>query len=257
VRIASNPTSVKHESVANYTDVTAGVQGRPVGAVTADVQQAVRGVDFPLEHHAEVLGDHAERQRTQGAVFAGSVSGAIAIFLLLQAAFTSWRLAALAFTTLPVALAGGLLAVFATGRTVTLGAVAGLLAVLGLTARHTVLLIRRYQRLQQEGVASGPPLVVRGTLERLMPILGTTLGTALLMVPFAFAGGAGLELIRPLAFTVIGGLITSTFVTLVMVPALYLRFGFGARADTAGDDLFVVLTIPEVEQATKSSGATA
>ncbi len=252
VRIAPNRTAIRHESVSNYLDVTAGVKGRNVGAVTADVQRAIRSVDFPLEHHAEVLGGYAMKQETRGRVLAGAVAAAITIYLMFQAAFTSWRLALLATAALPVALTGGLVAIAITGRTISLGAIAGLLALLGLSARHVVMLIRRYEQLERGGMPFGPGLVVRGTQDRLMPILATTVGIGLLQLPFAVSGGAGLDLIRPMALVVAGGLVTSTFVSLVLVPALYLRFG---RAAGAGEEEMFVIPLPELDQAAQRPGA--
>jgi Cu/Ag efflux pump CusA len=151
----------------------------------------------------------------------------IGIFLLLQAAFASWRLAIVAFLTLPTALSGGVLAALAGGGILSLGSLFGFFAVLGIAVRNGVLLIKHYQHLErQEGEAFGSELVLRGARERLAPILMTALATGLALAPFAIFGDiAGLEMIYPIAVVILGGLVTSLVLNLFIVPALYLRFG--------------------------------
>ena len=245
VRVVPNLAVIRHESVESYVDVGAGVDGRDVGDVAIDVEAALEQVEFPLEHHATVLGGFEEDAAARSRVIAVVVAAAIVIFLLLQAAFSSWRLAALAFVTLPMALAGGAVAALIGGE-VTLGSVAGFVAVLGLAVRGVVVLIRRYQRLQREGEAFGAELVIRGTRDRLVPILTSALGSAVTFVPFAVSrSSAGFEVVGPMALVILGGLVTSTLLTLVVIPAAYLRFGFIAEPDTSAEELFV--RIPDVD----------
>jgi Cu/Ag efflux pump CusA len=249
VRVAPNATVIRHDSAFTYLDVTADVAGRDVGEVGRDVEAAIAAIDFPLEHHAELLGGFAERGAAQTRVLTVAVAAAIGIFLLLQAAFTSWRLAILSFLTLPMALVGGVFAVLLTGGTITLGSIAGFAGVLAIAARGSVTLIRHYQHLErQEGQRFGSELVLRGTRDRLGPIVTTTLAAAVFFIPFLFTGdAAGFELLQPLVVVVLGGLVTSAILNLVVVPTLYLRYGFIAKPDTYAVDLFV--TIPEVEPA--------
>ena len=212
----------------------------------ATSSDAIEHVEFPLEHHAEVLGGFTEDAAARSRVIAVAVAAAIAIFLLLQAAFASWRLAALSFVALPMALAGGAVAALIAGGEVTLGSVAGFVAVLALAARSVVVLIRHYQQLQHDGEPFGADLVVSGTRDRLAPILMSALGSAVVFIPFAVSGGsAGFEIVGPMSVVILGGLITTTLLNLVVVPALYLRFGFVAEPDTSAEDLFV--KIPDVD----------
>ena len=159
-----------------------------------------------------------------------AVAAAIGVFLLLQAAFRSWRLAILAFLALPAALVGGVLAAFAGGGLTSLGSMAGLLAVFAIAARNGVLLINHYQHLEQhEGEVFGIELVLRGARERLAPILITAIATGLALLPFVVLGDiAGLEIVHPMAIVILGGLVTSTLLSLFVIPALYLRFGSSA-----------------------------
>ena len=131
-----------------------------------------------------------------------------------------------------MALVGGVLMVYLTGGVMSLGSYVGFLAVFGIAARNGILLINHCQHLERvEGEAFGPGLVVRGAKERLSPILMTALATALALVPLVAAGTIpGHEIEHPMALVILGGLATSTFVNLFIVPTLYLRFGRGGGA---------------------------
>jgi Cu/Ag efflux pump CusA len=150
---------------------------------------------------------------------------AIVIFLLLQAAFGSWRLAALASLMLPLSLAGGVAANLLAGGELSLAAMLGLFTVLGLTARHVVVLIAGYRCIEAlEGIADRDA-VLRATRDRVGPILLTAAATAAVFLPVLVAGSrAGTEVLYPMAAVVLGGLVSSTLVSLVVVPSLYLRF---------------------------------
>ena len=175
VRIAANPANIERQAVSRYVDVAASVSGRDRGAVVGDVEGRLEALAFPLEYHAEVL---AAETQPWGRLIAIGVAAAIGIFLLLQACFGSWRLAALAFVTLPLAVAGGVLATLAVGATLSFGAVIALVAVLGIAVRNVMLLIERFRRLERdEGEAARPELVLRGARERFAPITLTALAT--------------------------------------------------------------------------------
>src|SRR5262249_48193910 len=184
VSVQSTPDVVKHDAVSRRIDVTLSVRGRDRSAVLNDVKQRLQAISFPLEFHAEVLGDYAAQQADQARLIGFWIAAMVAIFLLLQTAFGSWRLATLAFFTLPLALVGGVLAVFATGSVISLGALVGLLAVFAIAVRNTIVLINHFQQLeQQEGEPFGPKLILRGAQERLAPILLTALALGLALVP--------------------------------------------------------------------------
>ncbi|WP_374687091.1 efflux RND transporter permease subunit [Promineifilum sp.] len=229
VRIVPSPIIIRRDAVSRFVDVTATVDGRSVGAVSSEIQRRLADVSFPLEYHAEVLGastmQTVARQRLIGAM----VAAALGIILLVQAASGSWQLALLAFLTLPVALVGGLLMALLTGG-LSLGSLFGLLALLGIATRNGIMLIARYQHLEQtEGEPFGRELVLRGAADRLAPIVITALATAAALLPVVVAGNiAGSEIIRPMAIVILGGLVTSSLLNLFVMPALYLRFGISA-----------------------------
>jgi CzcA family heavy metal efflux pump len=226
VSIVPGPIAIQHESVKRFLDVAVTVQGRDAVAVVADIERRLPSIAMPLEFHAEVLKDYVAQQADQTRLLILGLATAVGIFLLLQAAFGSWRLATLSFLTLPAALVGGVLATFAGPGLLSLGSLVGLFTVLGITARNGILLITHYQQLERdEGEAFGPGLILRGARERLSPILMTALALGLGMLPLVLAGDlAGLEIAHPMAIVIVGGLVTSTLVNLFVVPALYLSF---------------------------------
>jgi Cu/Ag efflux pump CusA len=225
VHVVPFPTVIRHDATLRNLNVTAGVSGRDLGAVLRDVRDRVRTVPMPLEYHTEVVSGLAEQQ-TQGLQTAGLAIGAvIGIFLLLQAALASWRLAAMVFLTLPLAGAGGVLAAFFVGGITTLGALIGLFAVLGIAVRNIVVLLSSYQRIRS-GEDARPDLdsVMSATRERAGAILLTAGATTAALIPLVALGPiAGVEILQPLAAVVLGGLVSSTLLTLFVIPTLYLR----------------------------------
>jgi len=232
VRIVPTASAIHRDAVARCLDVTASVRGRDLAAIAAEVKRGIDQIDFPLEYRAELLGEYAERLAAQQRVFVFAIAAALGVFLLLQAFFSNWHLATLVFVTLPMALVGGVLAAYATGGAVlSFGSILGFLAVLGIAVRNTVTLVSRYQQLEQlDGVAFGTELVQRGTQERSAQVLTTALTTALAFLPLVLFGDvAGLEIVRPMAIVVLGGLVTTTTLTLAGVPAMYLLAGAVVR----------------------------
>ena len=227
VQIVAAPTVVRRESVARRLDVVAKVSGRSVDAVAGDVYKRIQASNFPLEYRAELIGDFARQQTASRRIMALVVAAAIGIALVLHASFGIWGLALVVFLTLPIALAGGVFAALVTDGTLYLGSLAGFLTVLAITVRQAILLISDYRKLRrQEGATFGPELVLRGTRDCAARILMTAIVTALAVLPFLVFGKLpGLEILRPMALVILGGLVTSTVYVLCIVPTLYLRFG--------------------------------
>jgi CzcA family heavy metal efflux pump len=228
VRIVPSPNVVEREGQSRKIDVSANVKGRDLGSVAADVEKALRTVEFPLEYRAEVLGEYAERQAAQRNLLLAAMVAVAGIFFLLYTVFGSWRLAILVFFTLPWALVGGILAAFAfSGGTLSLGSLVGLLTILGIATRNGIMMVSHFQHLEhEEGMTFGPALVIRGAKERIAPIMMTALTTGLALVPLAITGNIpGQEVEYPMAVVILGGLVTSTVLNLFVLPSLYLRFG--------------------------------
>jgi Cu/Ag efflux pump CusA len=230
VQIRPNPTVIRHEAVSRYIDVAADLSGRSRGSVVSDVERRLEEAEFPLEYHAEVLDQEGRTPR--GRLVAFGIFAAIGVLLVLQAALGSFRLALLAFAVLPLALTGGALGSLADGGALSLGSLIGFVGVLGIVAQNIILLIKHLQHLERdEREPFGPQLVQRGAQEQLGPVLIAALATGLALLPFVALGTIpGYELLHPLAVVVLGGLVTSTLISLFVLPALYVRFGL-ARID--------------------------
>lgn len=231
VRVKSAAAVVRHDNVSRYLDIGATVQGRDVGAVRNDANAALKQIAFPLEYHAELVSDYAERQAADQRLLIAAAIVVLGTFLLLQAGIQSWRMALVCLLLLPLTFVGGLVAAFASGGILTLGSLAGLVAVFAIAARNMLLMVTHYQRLEQaEGESFGAGLVLRGARERFAPIV-MTMVSVLGLAPIVFMGDVpGLEIVRPMAIVIIGGFVTATLVNLFIVPPLYLIFGRSVAA---------------------------
>ncbi len=229
--------------------MTAGLQGRGLDAVSTDIRSALAGLAMPNEYHAELIADSAVRQSNELRLVEFGIAAAIMVFLLLQAAYRSWRLAALAYLVLPLCLVGGLVGAALNGGSISLGSIAGFFAVLAIGGRGVIQLIRHYRQLEgEDGMPFGEGLVVRGSRERLAPTVMTMVVTALALLPIVLRGPvAGLEFIHPAAVVILGGLVSTALLTMVVLPSLYLRFGSSAfAAPVADEETQRVIVLPEV-----------
>jgi len=159
-----------------------------------------------------------------------SAMAMVGIVMLLYADFQSWRLTGIVMLTITFALTGGIFGVLLTGGIMSLGSLVGFVTVLGIAARNGIMLVSHYRHLEQEeGEPFGIALVLRGSEERLAPIMMTALTTGLALLPLIVNGNQpGNEIEYPLAVVILGGLLTSTVLNLTLVPSLYLLFGEGA-----------------------------
>jgi len=235
VKVEPVPNIIYHDNLFRSLDVGANIDGtRDLGSIVSDIESRLDDYEWPAEYHAEFPGEYTERKEASSRLNIGALAAAVGIFLLLQASFGSWRLATLSFLTLPIALVGGVIAAYLTGGVISLGSLVGFFTVLGIVARNGIMLISHYQHLERfEGVPFGPDLVLQGARERVVPILMTVLTTGLALVPLLIAGEIpGQEIEYPMAWVILGGLITATLLNLFVVPSLYLRFA--KRGGAAG-----------------------
>jgi Cu/Ag efflux pump CusA len=248
VRITNTAGAITHDATKRSIDVTAGLKGRGLDAVSSDIRAALVGLPMPNEYHAELLTDAAVRQGNELRLVEFGVAAAIIVFLLLQAAYRSWRLAALSYLVLPLALAGGFVAAAINGGSITLGSLAGFFAVMAIASRGVIQLLRHYRHLEsEEGLPFGADLVLRGSRERLGPTVMTMIATALAVLPIVIRGPvAGLEFVHPAAVVILGGLVSSAVLTMVVLPALYLRFGSSPfAAAVASEEAQRPVALPE------------
>jgi Cu/Ag efflux pump CusA len=233
VRIGKADSVIRRQGISRRVDIDADVSGRSLSDVTHEVVQRMADIKFPFEYHAEVLGEHVERRTALRSIYPHLAAAAVLVFLLLQVALRSWRLAALSALGIPVALLGGLLATAISGESLSLGSLLGFVTVLGLTVRNAVSVVRHFQELERSSASPfGEALVQRGVREQFLPVVASAIAVGLAVLPFVLLGSiAGLEIAHPMAVTTLGGVVTSTIVTLVMTPALYLKFGAATAAD--------------------------
>jgi Cu/Ag efflux pump CusA len=235
VSMQPSPNSIDREDGSRYLDVLGDVEGVDIGTVGAQLEDQLDAYDFPRGYHVELLGDFEEQQDAQARLFTIGVVSLAIIILLLMTSLGGWRPAMLSFITLPLALIGGVLAAFATGGVLSIGSLVGFFTVFGIAARNGILLINHAQHLErEEGETFGVDLVLRAARERLAPILMTSLATGLALVPLVLFGERpGQEIEYPLAVVILGGLVTSTLLSLFVIPGLYLRFGKSRRERAA------------------------
>ena len=222
VRLVPAPTRIDRSGISRYIDIVAGVEGRDVAAVKAEVTAVLRAFEFPLEYHAELGQQEADRLATVTRIGIAGIAAALGVLLVLQAALGSWRLAVASMLVLVLAVAGGLLAGLLTGYGLTLGALLGCFAIAAIGVRNLLALLARLQTLDDADLDEGSVMPAVG--ERLAPILMTLLATVLALVPILVLGGRpGLELLVPMAVVIVGGLVTSALLMLFVVPGMYIR----------------------------------
>jgi CzcA family heavy metal efflux pump len=226
VSLRATPNVIQRNDNSRRIDIETNVEEGKLASVVAAMEEGLREIDLPPGFRAEIIGEFQEREAATNRLLLLAVGAIIVIYLLLQAAFASWRLATLVLLTLPVALVGGVFAAFLTGAVLSLGSIVGFLTIMGIAARNSILLLNHYQHLERyESEKFGTDLVMRGAAERLSPILMTTLATGLALVPLVVMGEIpGHEIEHPMAVVILGGLITSTLLNLFVLPPLYLRF---------------------------------
>lgn len=231
VATVATPSVIHRQGASRRIDVEAEVAGRSLTEVTDEVKSRIKEGAFPFEYHAEVLGEPVERRAVLTSLYSYMVAAAILIVLLLQAALGSWRLAGLVIVGLPVAALGAFVAAYLGGAGLTLGTLLGLAAVLVLAVRNGIMLIKDFQTAEELQADSDSILIWRVTGERLPSIVATAITTGLVALPFvAFGNVAGLEIVHPAGVAMLGGLVTSTILTLLVTPALYPHFAVKTAA---------------------------
>ena len=232
VTIVSAPNAIIRENTSRRIDVICNVAGRDLGSVAKEIEEKVgQEVAFDTGYHPEFLGEFAEAKASRQKLLLLSIFSVLGIFVLLQAAFQSFRPATLVILTLPFALIGGIAGAFLGGGVISLGSLVGFVTVLGVAARNGIMLLDHYRHLQtEEGMPFGRELILRGAEERLAPILMTALTTGLALVPLIISGNLpGHEIEYPMAFVILGGLTTSTLLNLLVLPVMYWRWGNSER----------------------------
>ena len=236
VRNDRGPNTISRENVQRKIVIQSNVSGRDVGSVVGEIrEQVAERVDLPDGYYLKYGGQFesaGEATRTIGLL---SLVSLAAIFLLLFMEFGSTKQALLVMVNLPLALVGGVFAVVLSGGVLNIATLVGFITLFGIAVRNGILLVSHYNHLLTEGEAI-EEAVRRGSMERLNPVLMTALAAGLALIPLAIAGHhPGNEIQSPLAIVVLGGLLSAVALNMVVVPALYLRYGAGSRAPSSPD----------------------
>jgi CzcA family heavy metal efflux pump len=221
-------TTILHDGARRRQAVTCDVRGTDLASFVDEARRAVNArVSFPAGTYAVFTGAAQAREQSRRDILVHSLIAAAGIVLLLAIVFRSTRNLLLVLVNLPFALVGGVLAVFATGGLLTVGGMVGFVTLFGITMRNSMMLISHFEHLvTKEGMSWGIEAALRGASERLLPILMTAIVTALGLLPLALGSGEpGREIEGPMAVVILGGLITSTALNLLVLPALALRYG--------------------------------
>jgi len=223
VRFEERPYFINREDVQRRIVVSCNVAGRDLNSLIAEAQKKI-GAEvvpkLPPGYFIQYGGQFESQQQAQRILVLFGIGSVVGIFLMLYQAFGTTREALLVMLNLPLALIGGVIAIFLTGRDLSVPAMIGFISLFGIASRNGIILISHYNQLAKEGL-SRETRVVQGSLDRLNPVLMTAATAALGLVPLLWGDATGKELERPLAHVILGGLFTSTFLNMVVIPTLY------------------------------------
>ncbi|MBI5751513.1 MAG: efflux RND transporter permease subunit [Hydrogenophilales bacterium] len=231
---AAGPVKIDREMGSRYSVVIANVGGRDLVGFVNEAKAAVaQKLPLPTGYRINWGGQFENQQRAASRLSIVIPVALGLIFILLFSTFGSVRQALLILSNIPFALVGGIVALWLTGEYLSVPASVGFIALLGITVLNGVVLVSYFNQLRSEGMALREA-VIHGAKRRLRPVLMTATITAFGLIPLLFASGPGSEIQRPLAIVVIGGLITATALTLMLLPILYLRFAFPKQENSHG-----------------------
>lgn len=218
------PVSVKREQSKRFSIVVANVSGRDLVGFVEDAKQKAKNLDIPAGYYLQWGGKFENQQRAAEKLAIVVPIALILIFIILFSTFKSMRQATMIMVNVPFALIGGITALWLTGEYLSVPASVGFIALLGIAVLNGVVMVTYFNQLHQRGYPM-QEVVTLGTMRRLRPVLMTASIAALGLIPLLFSTGPGSEIQRPLAIVVIGGLISSTLLTLLILPIFYRLFG--------------------------------
>ncbi len=222
IRSASGPNTISRENVSRKLVVSANVAGRDLRGVVNDIQDIIdQKITLPEDYHIEYGGQFESEQAASKTLLIASIFSILVIYLLLYNQFRNITQSAIIMINLPLALIGGVIAIALTSGVISIPAIIGFISLFGIATRNGMLLVERYNDLMANG-CSLHEAVIKGSLDRLNPIIMTALTSALALIPLAIGGGLpGNEIQSPMAKVILGGLLTSTFLNGFIIPIIY------------------------------------
>ena len=224
VEVFTGPKQISRNKASRRTYVQLNVRGRDMGSVVSEIQQKVaEQVELPAGYFTEYGGQFENQQRAMARLYVVVPITLGLIFFMLFSTFSSWKYAVLIFLNIPFATIGGIVALWVSGLYLSVPAAVGFIAIFGIAVLNGVVLVSYINQLREEGLETHKA-VVKAALLRLRPVLMTALTTGLGLIPLLLANDIGSNVQRPLAAVVVGGLVTSTLLTLVVLPTIYKWF---------------------------------
>ena len=238
IRSAMGPNTISRENVKRKIVISTNVADRDLRSVVNDIQAQVDAqIKLPEGYHIEYGGQFESEQAASRTLALTSFMSIVVIFLLLYHEFRSVKESAIILINLPLALIGGVFALLITTGEVSIPAIIGFISLFGIATRNGMLLISHYNHLQQEEGYGVYDSVIRGSLDRLNPILMTALSSALALIPLALSGDLpGNEIQSPMAKVILGGLLTSTFLNGFIIPIVYLMMHHNQQPKTSDNE---------------------
>lgn len=229
VRRETGPNTINRENVSRRIVVQANVEGRDLNSVVTELQAKMqpKQATWPNGYYIEYGGQFQAQQSAMTRILFLGAFTVVAIFLLLNMALHSWIMALQVMVNLPMALVGGVLVLYLTGGILSVASMVGFITLFGIATRNGIMMLSHYVHLmREEGVPFSKEMILRGTQERLSPVLMTALAAAFGLLPLALSQGEpGKELLQPIAVVILGGLVFSTVVDQLVTPALFWLFG--------------------------------
>jgi cobalt-zinc-cadmium resistance protein CzcA len=224
VEVFTGPKQISRNKASRRTYVQLNVRGRDMGSVVSEIQQKVaEQVELPAGYFTEYGGQFENQQRAMARLYVVVPITLGLIFFMLFSTFSSWKYAVLIFLNIPFATIGGIVALWVSGLYLSVPAAVGFIAIFGIAVLNGVVLVSYINQLREEGLETHKA-VVKAALLRLRPVLMTALTTGLGLIPLLLANDIGSNVQRPLAAVLVGGLVTSTLLTLVVLPTIYKWF---------------------------------
>jgi len=222
------PNQILRENAKRRIVISSNTGGRDLGSVVTDMQQRVAAqVSLPPGYFVEFGGQFQASQEATKTLSYLSIFSLVAIFFLLIKALGDWRSALQVMINIPLALIGAVIAMLLTGGVFSVATLVGFISLVGITSRNGIMMISHYLHLmREEGEDFTEQMIIRGSLERLVPVMMTALTAGLSLIPLVIAADApGKEILHPLAVVVLGGILTSTLLDQVVTPAVFYKFG--------------------------------
>jgi Cu/Ag efflux pump CusA len=222
------PNQILRENTQRRIVISANTSGRDLGSVVQDIEQRIGAqVTLPQGYFVEYGGQFQASQEATRTLSVLSLFSLVAIFFLLIKALGDWRAALQVMVNIPLALIGAVIALLLTGGVFSIATLVGFISLVGITSRNGIMMISHYLHLmREEGEDFTEAMIIRGSLERLVPVMMTALTAGLSLIPFILAADApGKEILHPLAVVVLGGILTSTLLDQLVTPAVFYKFG--------------------------------